>query len=80
MYQLVYLLVTLTLILPVATATNERTFSTMTTVKNRQRNRMRDQWMNDQLFVYVEKYIFDSIDNKTIMQHFQNMKTRRIQL
>lgn len=39
-------------------------------------NQIRDQWMNDQLFfVYVEKDIFDSIENKIIMKHFQIMKT-----
>ena len=76
----IYLLVTLALILPVAIATVERTFSAMNIVKNRLRNRMGDQWMSDQLLVYVEKDIFDSIDNDTIVQHFQNMKTRRIQL
>ena len=41
---------------------------------------MGDQWINDQLFVYVEKYIFDNIDNDTIVQHFQKIKTRGIQL
>ena len=79
-YPLVYLLVTLALVLPVATTTVERIFSAMNIVKNRLRNQMGDQWMNDQLLVYVEKDIFDSIDNYTIVQHFQNMKTHRIQL
>ncbi|XP_022855983.1 uncharacterized protein LOC111377158, partial [Olea europaea var. sylvestris] len=46
-YPLVYRLLTLTLILPVATATVERVFSAMNIVKNRLRNRMGDQWMND---------------------------------
>ena len=46
-YPLVYLLVTLALVLPVATATVERTFSAMNIVKNRLRNRIGDQWMND---------------------------------
>ena len=41
---------------------------------------MRDQWMNDHLLVYIEKDIFDIIDNETIMQYFQNMKTRRGQM
>ena len=67
MYPLVYFLVTLTLILPVATTNVERTFSVMNIVKNRLRNGMKDQWMNDQLLVYVEKDIFDIIDNETIM-------------
>ena len=79
-YPLVYLLVTLALVLPVATATVERTFSAMNIVKNRLRNRMGDQWMNDYLLVYIEKDIFDTIDNETIIQHFQNMKTCRGQL
>ena len=73
---LVHLLVTLNFILPVATANVERTFSVMNIVKNQLQNRMRDQWMNDQLLVYVGKYIFDIIDNETIIQHFQYMKTR----
>ena len=36
--------------------------------------------MNDCLVVYIEKDIVCSIDNETIMQQFQNMKTRRRQL
>ena len=41
-YPLVYLLVTLALILLVATATVERTFSTMNIIKNRLRNQIGD--------------------------------------
>ena len=48
----------------------------MNIVKNRLRNRMRDQLMNDNLIVYVEKDIFDSVDNEVIMQRFQSMKPR----
>ena len=33
-----------------------------------------DQWLNDSLIVYVENDIFDSINNKFIMQRFQKMK------
>ena len=50
-YPLVYRLVTLALILPVATATVERVFSAMNIIKNRLRNRIGDQWMNDNLLV-----------------------------
>jgi hypothetical protein len=42
-YSLVYSLVTLSLILLVATTTVERVFSTMSIVKNRLRNRMGDE-------------------------------------
>ncbi|XP_057804290.1 uncharacterized protein LOC131019717 isoform X2 [Salvia miltiorrhiza] len=58
----------------------ERVFSAMNIIKNRLRGRMGDQWMNDSLVVYIEKEIFDSVDNESIMQMFQSMKTRRFQL
>jgi hypothetical protein len=79
-YPLVYSLVTLSLILSVAIATVERAFSAMNIVKNRLRNRMGDQWMNDCLVMYIEKDIFKTINNEKIMQRFQGMKTRRGQL
>ena len=79
-YPLVFLLIRLALVLPVATATVERVFSGMNIMKNRLRNRMGDQLMNDNLIVYVEKDIFDSIDNEVIVQRFQNMKPCRVQL
>ncbi|KAK3199317.1 hypothetical protein Dsin_022732 [Dipteronia sinensis] len=79
-FPLVYLLLTLVLILLVATATVERSFSAMNIIKTRLRNRMGDQWMNDNLVVYIEKDISDGIDNETIMQHFQKMKPRQGQL
>ncbi|XP_028091367.1 uncharacterized protein LOC114291705 [Camellia sinensis] len=55
-YPLVYLLLTLTLILPIATAIVERVFLAMNIVKNRLRNQMGDKWMNDSLVVYFERY------------------------
>ncbi|XP_073049004.1 uncharacterized protein [Primulina eburnea] len=79
-YPLVYKLLTLVLILPVATAKVERVFSAMKIVKDRLRNRMSDDWMNDILIVYVEKDIFLTVDNESIVQRFQNMKTRKKQL
>ena len=81
MYSLVYLLMTLALVLLVSIATIERTFSTMKFVKNELRNRMRDEWMNDNLIVYVEKDVFNSIDNEfNYCTHFQNIKPCREQL
>ena len=50
---LVYLLVTLTLILPIATATVERAFFAMNIVKNRLCDRMGNQWMTNNLIVYI---------------------------
>ena len=79
-YPLVYSLVTLTLILPVVTATVERVFSAMNIIKNRLRNRIGDQWMNDCLVTYIEKDKFKTIESEEIMQRFQNMKNCRGQL
>jgi hypothetical protein len=36
--------------------------------------------MNDNLVVYIEKNIFDEIDNEVIIKWFQNIKIRREQL
>lgn len=41
---------------------------------------MGDEWTNNNLIVYVEKNIFNSIDNEFIAQRLQNMKSRRKQL
>ncbi|KAM6551043.1 hypothetical protein CsatB_000851 [Cannabis sativa] len=76
-YPLVYRLVTLSLLLPVVTATVERVFSAMNIVKNRLRNRMGNQLMNDSLLVYIEKDVFSLVDNEPIMQRFQAMKKRQ---
>ena len=75
-YPLVYSLVTLTLILPVATTTVVRDFSAMNIIKNRLRNQIGDQWMNNCLVTYIEKDIFKTIECEEIMQQFQNIKNR----
>ncbi|KAH9754492.1 TTF-type domain-containing protein [Citrus sinensis] len=56
-YPLVYL-VTLALVLPVSTATVERTFSAMKFVNNELRNWIGDEWINDNLIVYVKKKMY----------------------
>ena len=53
-YPLVYSLVTLTLILLVATVAVERAFSAMNIIKNRLRNQIREL-----SHIYWEKYIQD---------------------
>jgi hypothetical protein len=45
-YEFVYKLLKLVLILPVATASVERVFSSMNYVKNKLRNRMGEQYLN----------------------------------
>ncbi|XP_044948731.1 uncharacterized protein LOC123398314 [Hordeum vulgare subsp. vulgare] len=57
-FPLVYQLLKLVLILPVATASVERCFSAMNIVKCVLRNKMGDKFMSDSLICYVEKDIF----------------------
>ncbi|KAK4269940.1 hypothetical protein QN277_023034 [Acacia crassicarpa] len=77
-YPLVYLLIKLALVLPVATASVERVFSAMTFVKNKLRNRISDDWFNSCMLTFVERDIFDTIDDEDIMKYFQGMKNRRM--
>ncbi|XP_042396805.1 zinc finger MYM-type protein 1-like [Zingiber officinale] len=79
-FPLVYRMIELALLLPVATVTIERVFSTMNIVKTDLRNRIGDEWMNDSLVVYFEKDVFNTVDNEPILQRFQNMESRRMQL
>ena len=79
-YPLIYSLVTLTLILSIATATVERAFLAMNMIKNQLHNRIEDQWMNDCLLTYIEKDIFKIIECEETIQRFQCMKNRRGQL
>ncbi|XP_042035085.1 uncharacterized protein LOC121781402 [Salvia splendens] len=76
-FPLVYLLIKLSLLLTVATASVERAFSAMKLVKTSLRNRMRDQPLNDCLVPYIEKDAFVNVTNEAIMQRFQKMKSRR---
>ncbi|XP_042446357.1 uncharacterized protein LOC122031295 [Zingiber officinale] len=79
-YPLVYGLIEMTLVLPVATASVERVFSSMKMIKTNLRNRMGDEWISDSLVVYIEKDIFSTIENEQILQHFQKMKSHIMQL
>ena len=39
---------------------------------------MGDQWMNESLVTYIERYLFDKIDNEIVMYQYQYMKSRFI--
>ncbi|XP_060201901.1 uncharacterized protein LOC132630335 [Lycium barbarum] len=79
-YSLVYLLVKLTLILHVATATVERAFSSMKRIQNEVRNSIGDQYLNDCLVCYIERDVFTNVSNDVIIDHFQKVKPHRGQL
>ncbi|XP_015170226.1 uncharacterized protein [Solanum tuberosum] len=79
-YPLVFRLIKFALLLPVATATVERAFSAMKLIKSELRNRMDDDFLSSCMVPYVEKRIFNTISDESIMNRFQEMKTRRIEL
>jgi hypothetical protein len=69
-FALVYKLVKLALILPVATTSVERVLS-MKYVKSQLSNKMGDQWLIDRLVTYIERYVLKTISNDVILSHFQ---------
>ena len=65
------------LTLPVSTATTERTFLAMKLLKTRLRNRMEDEFLADNMIVYIEKEIVRNFTIEMIMDEFYSMKNRR---
>ncbi|XP_062180368.1 uncharacterized protein LOC133884819 [Phragmites australis] len=79
-YDIVYKLLKLVLLLPVATASVERVFSLMNYVKNKLRNRMGDQYLNDCLVTFLEREFFVQVKYNDIINRFQAMKKRKVEL
>ena len=68
-------LIRFVLTLPVSTATTERAFLTMK-LKLRLRNRMEDEFLADNMIVYIEKEIVENFTIEMIMDEFYSMKNR----
>jgi hypothetical protein len=79
-FPLVYRLIELDLILPVATATVERAFSAMKIITTDLRNKMNDDWMNHSMLCYIERDIFASIEDDKILDCFQSIRSRKKQV
>jgi hypothetical protein len=75
-YDLVYLLLKLVLILSVATANVERTFSMMNFVKNELRNRMNDGLLDDCLVIFIERDVFLNVNEENIINYFMTIIRR----
>lgn len=69
LYPLIYRIITLALTLPISTTTVEKIFSAMNTIKAQLFNRISNQVLVDYLVIYIEKDIFDSVDNETIIKY-----------
>ena len=79
-YPLVYKLLKLALILPVATASVERCFSKMKLLKTDLRNKIGDEFLNDALLCNVETEALAKVENEKVMERFQKMSARRGQI
>ena len=79
-FGLVYRLIKLVLVLPVATASVERVFSYMKIIKTEFRNKMWNDWLNHWMTCYIERDVFARIKDEDILHHFQELKTRLIKL
>jgi asparagine synthetase A len=72
-YPLVYRLVKLVLVLPVATDIVERIFSAIKLVKTYLRNRIDDEYMSNSLICYVEKQEMEKVTNDIVVRRFKAM-------
>ena len=77
-HEVVYRLLKLVLVLPVATASVERVFSVMNYVKNKLRNKIGDQYLNDCLVTFIEREFFLQVKDKDIINRFQAMKNHKV--
>lgn len=73
-FPLVYRLIELSLILPVATATTERAFSARNINNTELCDEINNKWLNDMMLCYVEREIFSGIDDAKILQYFESMR------
>ena len=70
-YDIVYKLLKLVLVLPVATAGVERIFSAMNTIKNKLRSKMGHDFLNNCLTTFIERKFFLQAKDEDIIKYFQ---------
>ena len=52
----------------------------MNIIKTELRNKTGDEWLNHRMMCYIERDIFTSIEDAKILDYFQGMRTRRVNL
>ncbi|XP_066396302.1 uncharacterized protein [Miscanthus floridulus] len=77
-YDMVYLLLKLILLLPVATTSVERVFSALVIVKTKTRNMIGDTVLDDCLVIFIERDIFLQVDEDDIIETFMSLRKQRI--
>ncbi|XP_071740112.1 uncharacterized protein [Rutidosis leptorrhynchoides] len=76
-FPLVYRLLKLALVFPVATATVERCFSAMKIVKSNLRNRIGEEFLNACVICAVEREALAKVNDEDVIQRFQKMCFRK---
>jgi hypothetical protein len=76
-FDMVYLLLKLVLILRVTTASVERAFYAMDLVKTKLRNKMCDSLLDDCLVTYIDRDIFFEVNEEDIIETFMTLRKRR---
>jgi hypothetical protein len=70
-HPIVYKLLKLVLVLPIATASVERVFSTMDLVMEKLRNRVGEQLLYDCLITFIEREVFMQVKADALISRFQ---------
>ena len=76
-YPLIDQFICLVLTLPMSTTTSEQAFSVMKIVKTRLRNKIEDEFLSDNLAVYIEREIVKNFITDSILDDFRSLKECR---
>ncbi|XP_050387914.1 uncharacterized protein LOC126804252 [Argentina anserina] len=75
---MIYRLICLVLTLPISTATTERDLSSMNIIKNKLRNKIEDDFLDDCMVLHIEKEFAEEVDNDYVIQEFEALATPRV--
>ncbi|XP_042028087.1 zinc finger MYM-type protein 1-like [Salvia splendens] len=70
-FPLVYRLIELALVLPITTASVERAFSAMETIRTHEVDQRGDEWRNATLIAHIEHDVLSTVENEQILRHIQ---------
>lgn len=76
-YYLIDCLICLALNLSVSTTATKISFLTMKIIKTKLHNKMQDEFLTDNLIIYIEKKIANNFYSNSIIDEFKNLKKRK---
>ena len=78
LYDMIYTLLKLVLLLLVATTSVERVFSTMASVKIKKNNKLGDALLDDWFVALIERDIFFEVHKNDIIKTFMSFRNRKL--